>query len=29
AWDRILAAQLDLRNKPCNFAELIPRLRER
>ena len=29
AWDRILASQLDLRNKPCNFAELIPRLRER
>ena len=28
AWDRILSAQLDLRNKPCNFAELIPRLRE-
>ena len=29
AWDRILASQLDLRSKPCNFAELIPRLRER
>ena len=29
AWDQILAAQLDLRSKPCNFAELIPRLRER
>ena len=29
AWDRILSAQLDLRSKPCNFAELIPRLRER
>ena len=29
AWDRILAAQLDLRSKPCNFAELIPRRRER
>ena len=29
AWDKILAAQLDLRSKPCNFAELIPRLRER
>ena len=29
AWDRILATQLDLRSKPCNFAELIPRLRER
>ena len=29
AWDRILAEQLDLRSKPCNFAELRPRLRER
>ena len=29
AWDRILAAQLDLRSKPCNFAEQIPRLRGR
>ena len=29
AWDHILASQLDLRSKPCNFAELIPRLRER
>ena len=29
AWEKILAAQLDLRSKPCNFAELIPRLRER
>lgn len=28
AWDDILAAQLDLRHKPCNFAELLPRLRE-
>ena len=28
AWDRILEAQLDLRSKPCNFAELIPRLSE-
>ena len=27
-WDKILATQLDLRNKPCNFAELIPRLKE-
>ena len=27
-WDRILAAQLDSRTKPCNFAELLPRLRE-
>ena len=28
AWDGILEAQLDIRHKPCNFAELIPRLRE-
>ncbi len=27
-WDEILAAQLDIRHRPCNFAELIPRLRE-
>ena len=27
-WDDILATQLDIRHKPCNFAELIPRLRE-
>lgn len=29
AWDEILAAQLDIRHRPCNFAELIPRLTER
>ncbi len=29
AWDDILAAQLDIRHRPCNFAELLPRLRER
>ncbi len=28
-WDRILAEQLNSRNQPCNFVELIPRLRER
>ncbi len=28
AWDGILHAQLDSRHRPCNFAELIPRLRE-
>jgi len=28
AWDGILRDQLDIRHKPCNFAELIPRLRE-
>jgi molybdenum cofactor biosynthesis protein B len=27
-WDEILAAQLDVRHRPCNFAELLPRLRE-
>jgi molybdenum cofactor biosynthesis protein B len=27
-WDKILAAQLDYRTRPCNFAELIPRLKE-
>lgn len=27
-WDDILRLQLDIRHKPCNFAELIPRLRE-
>jgi molybdopterin adenylyltransferase len=26
-WDKILATQLDLRHRPCNFAELLPRLR--
>jgi len=27
-WDEILQAQLDIRHRPCNFAELMPRLRE-
>ncbi|HET6468193.1 MAG TPA: molybdenum cofactor biosynthesis protein B [Geminicoccaceae bacterium] len=27
-WDEILQFQLDIRHKPCNFAELLPRLRE-
>lgn len=27
-WDLILAEQLDARNRPCNFVELMPRLRE-
>ena len=26
AWDKILGQQLDSRHRPCNFAELIPRL---
>jgi len=29
AWDDILVHQLDIRTRPCNFAELIPRLKER
>lgn len=29
AWDRILLPQLDSRTRPCNFAQLIPRLLER
>ena len=28
AWDDILLFQLDIRHKPCNFVELIPRLQE-
>ena len=28
-WDGILAEQLDSRNRPCNFVELMPRLTER
>lgn len=28
AWDGILQQQLDIRHKPCNFAELLPRLSE-
>ena len=27
-WDGILAEQLDSRNRPCNFVELMPRLTE-
>ena len=29
AWDDILVYQLDIRHKPCNFVELIPRLKEK
>ncbi|HKU38225.1 MAG TPA: molybdenum cofactor biosynthesis protein B [Polyangiales bacterium] len=29
AWDQILSTQLDSRYRPCNFVELMPRLRER
>lgn len=28
-WDKILKDQLDSRHKPCNFVELMPRLKER
>jgi molybdenum cofactor biosynthesis protein B len=27
-WDMILEPQLDIRHRPCNFAELLPRLTE-
>ena len=27
-WDDILAYQLDIRHKPCNFIEIMPRLKE-
>lgn len=29
AWEDILRLQLDNRHRPCNFAELMPRLTER
>ena len=29
AWDQILKFQLDVRHKPCNFVEIIPRLKEK
>lgn len=29
AWEKIIAAQLDSRTRPCNLATLRPRLRER
>lgn len=28
-WDGILKDQLDIRHRPCNFVELMPRLQER
>ncbi len=28
AWDGILLYQLDYRHRPCNFVELLPRLKE-
>ena len=29
AWNKILVHQLDINHKPCNFVELIPRLKEK
>ena len=29
AWDEILQYQLDIRHKPCNFVEIMPRLKEK
>ena len=29
AWDGILKHQLDINHKPCNFVELLPRLKEK
>ncbi|MBC8339640.1 MAG: molybdenum cofactor biosynthesis protein B [Rhodospirillales bacterium] len=29
AWDDILVYQLDIRFRPCNFVEMLPRLKER
>ena len=29
AWDSLISAQLDIRTRPCNLAELMPRLLER
>ena len=28
AWDRLIAAQLDLNTRPCNLVQLLPRLLE-
>ena len=28
-WDKILKFQLDIRHKPCNFVEIMPRLNEK
>ncbi|MCX8049744.1 MAG: molybdenum cofactor biosynthesis protein B [Methylohalobius sp.] len=29
AWDKLIQAQLDFRTRPCNLAELMPRLTEK
>ena len=28
-WDEILQYQLDIRHRPCNFVEIMPRLSEK
>lgn len=28
AWERIIRPQIDVRQKPCNLAQLLPRMRE-
>ncbi len=28
-WDQILQYQLDIRHRPCNFVEIMPRLKEK
>ena len=28
-WSKVLQPQLDVRTRPCNFAELVPRLKEK
>jgi molybdenum cofactor biosynthesis protein B len=28
AWEKIMKDQLDIRTKPCNLAQLLPRLME-
>jgi len=28
-WDKVIAAQLDSRHRPCNMVELMPRLGEK
>jgi molybdenum cofactor biosynthesis protein B len=29
AWDELISAQLDIRTRPCNLVELMPRLQEK
>ncbi len=29
AWDKLISTQLDIRTRPCNFAEMMPRLLEK